>query len=74
MKNKIEELIKKVVNNPNDTSSYQELASIYLNNNEFDLAASVYESLLAIEPDNYVALTNLGSIYFCKYDFMRAIN
>ena len=73
-KNLIEELIKKIVNNPNDTACYLKLANIYMQNGELDLAVSVYESLLDIEPENYIALTNLGSIYFYKYDYIRAVN
>ena len=64
-----EKLIKAVVDKPNDSACYIELANYYLQENEYDLALNVYESLLSFEPANIIALTNLGSIYFYKYDF-----
>ena len=64
----VEELIKKIVDCPNNSENYIKLASIYFSDNELDLAIGVYESLLNFEPSNYIALTNLGSIYFCKYE------
>ena len=57
----IKNLIKSIVDNPNNSDNYIKLANIYLADNEYDRAIGVYESLLQFESSNYIALTNLGS-------------
>ena len=71
---KIEYLIKKIVDTPNNSDFYLELANLYTTESEYDLAINVYESLLNIEPLNFVAITNIGSLFFYKNDFNKAIN
>lgn len=61
--NKVKELIKAVVDNPYESENYLTLAGVYLQNNDYEPAVNIYESLLNFEPENFIALTNLGSIY-----------
>ena len=70
----INDLIKRIVDNPNDSDSYLDLANIYLKNKDFDLAVNVYESLLEVEPENFIALTNLGSIFFYEGEYKKSVN
>ena len=44
----IENLIKAIVDSPNESGNYLTLANIYMQRNELDFAVNVYESLLSI--------------------------
>ena len=70
----IKDLITKIVENPNNSDNYFNLANIYLQDNDIDRAIATYESILNFEPSNFLALTNLGSIHFYKGNFVTSIN
>ena len=60
----IKDLIKNIVKKPDNVENYLKLAKLYIEQGKYDLAINSYESILNLEPNNIVALSNLGSIYF----------
>ena len=60
----IDILIDKIKQNPDNIDNYRDLTNIYVANNEFDSALSIYNKMLELFPDDVHALINSGSIYF----------
>ena len=73
-KNLKEELLNKILQNPEDENNYIELGKIHIMNAEYEEALGVYENLLKINGMNAQALINAGSIQFYFGNMNAAIN
>ena len=61
---KKEELLKKIIKaQPNNANAYFNLASIYKEKGNYDLAKVFYEETIKIQPKNPIAYNNLANIY-----------
>ena len=58
-KNTIDNLMKKIKENPDVIENYRELSNIYVVNNEFDSALSIYNKMLESFPDDVQAIFKL---------------
>ena len=72
---KKEELLKKIIKaQPNNANAYFNLASIYKEKGNYDLAKVFYEETIKIQPKNPSAYNNLANIYKQLGEFSKAIN
>ena len=69
----VDGLVNKIKDDPENIENYRELTNIYIVNNEFDSALSIYNKMLEIFPNDVQALINSGSIYFYKKNFQKVI-
>ena len=70
----IEELVKKIIEEPDNLSNYTKLSNVYLMHKDYDNALDILKKILNIFPDNYDALINTGGILFFKERFDEAVN
>ncbi len=54
------------------TDGHLALGYVFLQAREFDTAAEAYLEVLALEPDNTIALNNLGTIFYMQRDLKGA--
>ena len=69
----IDDLKKKIAQLPDCDENYRVLANIYVADEDYNNALCVYEQLLKKFPDDLQALINVGSIFFYKKNYERAI-
>jgi plastocyanin len=61
---KVSALMAKLQANPNDTASLQALGDEFFAGQEYSQAATFYDQLLALEPNNIAALLARGATYY----------
>ncbi|MBM7856090.1 cytochrome c-type biogenesis protein CcmH/NrfG [Desulfohalotomaculum tongense] len=69
---KIDELEKKVKDNPKDAKALSELASLYTITGESKKAIAQYQKIIALQPDNVDARLNLASVYYNNNEIDKA--
>lgn len=69
-----DKLLAEIIKNPQDDGFYIEKCKNYILNNDYKSALELYKALLVINPLNFEALVNAGSLSYYLNDFDTAIN
>ncbi|MTI80661.1 MAG: tetratricopeptide repeat protein [Firmicutes bacterium] len=69
---KIDELENNLKDNPEDTKTLSELASLYMISGKGDKAVTTYKKLIELQPDNVEVKLNLASLYFNQQQYDKA--
>ena len=67
------ELLKAQKLNPDDAIVYNDFGLIYMDKEDYELAAQSFEKAIALKPDYALAKNNLGSVYLSLKKWDRAI-
>jgi len=57
------DLVKEVLNNPQNMEAWIQLGHVYFDTDEYDLSINAYEKALELNPNNADVLTDLGIMY-----------
>ena len=73
IKQAIQKTVIALAKDPKNPDHYHELAKYYAMSEEYEKVISIYDSLLAFQPNDIDALLNVGSIWFYEKEYKKAL-
>ena len=73
IKQAIQKTVIALAKEPKNPDHYHELAKYYAMLEQYDKVISIYDSLLAFDPNDMDALLNVGSIWFYQKEYKKAL-